>query len=83
MPAHAFLNYTIRRQLSSLMNEVRSLIAVCQLTSTNDLEANFKVAKRMMKRAKERNAKVQALTFILSRRFNFIHLFTCFYQRLW
>ncbi|VDK79219.1 unnamed protein product [Litomosoides sigmodontis] len=40
------------------MNEVRSLIAVCQLTSTNDLEANFKVAERMMKHAKERNAKM-------------------------
>lgn len=65
MPAHALLNSTIRRHFSSLMNETRSLIAVCQLTSTNDLEANFEVAKWMMKRAKERKAKVQALTLTL------------------
>lgn len=65
MRVHALLSNTICRQFSSLMNEPHSLIAVCQLTSTNDLEANFKVAKWMMERAKERNAKVQILTLIL------------------
>ncbi|KAM3726334.1 putative polypeptide N-acetylgalactosaminyltransferase [Dirofilaria immitis] len=58
MLTHVLVNSTIRRQFSSLMNETRSLIAVCQLTSTNDLEANFEVAKGMMKRAKERKAKI-------------------------
>ncbi|EFO28251.2 hydrolase [Loa loa] len=52
------LNSTIRRHFSLLMTETRYLIAVCQLTSTNDLEANFEVAKWMMRRAKERRAKM-------------------------
>ncbi|MCP9266032.1 Nitrilase and fragile histidine triad fusion protein NitFhit [Dirofilaria immitis] len=43
MLTHVLVNSTIRRQFSSLMNETRSLIAVCQLTSTNDLEANFEI----------------------------------------
>ncbi|EJW84596.1 hydrolase [Wuchereria bancrofti] len=58
MPGCALLSIAIRRQFSTLMNETRSLIAVCQLTATNDLEANFEVAKCMMKRAKERKAKM-------------------------
>lgn len=53
----------LRRQFSSLMNEKRPLIAVCQLTSTNDLEANFEVAKLMMQRAKERKAKVHLFKY--------------------
>ncbi|VDP11299.1 unnamed protein product [Onchocerca flexuosa] len=58
MLAHVLLYSTIRRRFSSVMDETRSLIAVCQLTSKNDLEANFEVAKGMMKRAKERRAKM-------------------------
>lgn len=46
------------RRLSSAMSETRTLIAVCQLTSKHDLEANFEVAKSMMKRAKERKAQM-------------------------
>lgn len=51
------------------MSETRTLIAVCQLTSKHDLEANFEVAKSMMKRAKERKAQVLILSICKYSRF--------------
>ncbi|VDN05729.1 unnamed protein product [Thelazia callipaeda] len=57
MPVSVLLTSTSRR-LRTIMNGARALIAVCQLTSTHDMEYNFEIAKSMMKRAKERNAQM-------------------------
>ena len=48
----------IRRMASTVANTRRNLIAICQMTNDNDLEANWVVAKEMIERASERNAKV-------------------------
>ncbi|KAI6214079.1 hypothetical protein M3Y94_00226300 [Aphelenchoides besseyi] len=50
----------LSRSMSTKINSLsgvsaRHLIAVCQLTSTHDLDANFKVCAEMVERAKERN----------------------------
>ncbi|VDK17303.1 unnamed protein product [Anisakis simplex] len=42
----------------TLCSQRPSLIAVCQMTCTHDLEENFKTAMSMMERAKERDAKM-------------------------
>ena len=38
-----------------------SVIAVCQMTSTSDLEANIKTCKDLIVRAKSRGAKVNQI----------------------
>lgn len=52
----------------------RPLIAVCQLTSTHDVEQNFRIISTMIERAKQRNAQVfiLLLTQIGSGRVNII-----------
>ena len=48
------------RAMSSTSSNMspRHLIAVCQLTSTHDLEANFDVCSSMIQRAKQRTCKM-------------------------
>lgn len=40
----------------------RNLIAVCQMTNDNDLEANWNTAKDMIERASERSCKVKSFS---------------------
>ncbi|KAI6187119.1 hypothetical protein M3Y98_00207700 [Aphelenchoides besseyi] len=50
------LSKTMSTKINSLSGpSARHLIAVCQLTSTHDLDANFKVCAEMVERAKKRN----------------------------
>lgn len=48
----------VRELQSFTMEKSRHLIAVCQMTSNHDMEANLKIADALMQQAKQRNAEV-------------------------
>lgn len=55
------LNYSRLSQMSSLRNQ-SNCIAVCQMTSTNNKDANFAVTKNLIESAATAGAKVILFT---------------------
>ena len=43
---------------SQAVRNMKTLVAVCQLTSTHDLAENFSICSRLISEAKEKSAKV-------------------------
>ncbi|CAI4221821.1 unnamed protein product [Auanema sp. JU1783] len=53
----SLFNSTAKRTMSTILGR-KSMIAVCQMTSDNNLEDNFKTCRSMILRAKEQNCKM-------------------------
>ena len=61
----AYFSRTMSSSVQSIVGEDRSLVAVCQMTSTSDVESNVDTCTQLVRTAKDRGAKVIVRDWLL------------------
>lgn len=67
-------------KMSSLSLYNDTVVAVCQMTSTDDKEENFQCCESLVQAAKKQNAAVCLIRRSVMNLFSFVHMFLKFYK---